>query len=104
MSSPAPPVAVAAAATVAAGLLNVKNIASQKFTSSSTVNSSTPSTSGNNGTNTQQSITPSFNIVGNNGLNQLSQLKQQPVQAYVVSGQVSTAQSLDRNRVRNATL
>jgi hypothetical protein len=94
----------AATAATAAGLLNVKNIASQKFTSSSTVNSSTPSTSGNNGTNTQQSITPSFNIVGNNGLNQLSQLKQQPVQAYVVSGQVSTAQSLDRNRVRNATL
>ena len=94
----------AATAATAAGLLNVKNIASQKFTSSATVNSSTPSTSGNNGTNTQQSITPSFNIVGNNGLNQLSQLKQQPVQAYVVSGQVSTAQSLDRNRVRNATL
>jgi hypothetical protein len=51
-----------------------------------------------------QAVTPNFNIVGNNGLNQLSQLKQGPIQAYVVSGQVSTAQSLDRNRVRNATL
>ena len=53
---------------------------------------------------TNQAVTPNFNIVGNNGLNQLSQLKQGPIQAYVVSGQVSTAQSLDRNRVRNATL
>ncbi len=47
---------------------------------------------------------PSFNVVGNNGLNQLAQLQQQPTQAYVVSGQVTTAQSLDRNRVQNATL
>lgn len=47
---------------------------------------------------------PSFNVVGNSGINQLAQLQQQPVQAYVVSGQVTTAQSLDRNRVENATL
>lgn len=47
---------------------------------------------------------PSFNVVGNSGVNQLAQLQQTPVQAYVVSGQVTTAQSLDRNRVENATL
>lgn len=52
---------------------------------------------------TNQAVTPNFNIVGNNGLNQLNQLKQGPIQAYVVSGQVSTAQALDRNRIRNAT-
>lgn len=52
---------------------------------------------------TNQAVTPNFNIVGNNGLNQLNQLKQAPIQAYVVSGQVSTAQALDRNRIRNAT-
>jgi hypothetical protein len=43
-------------------------------------------------------------VVGNNGLNQLAQLQQQPTQAFVVSGQVTSAQSLDRNRVQNATL
>ena len=49
-------------------------------------------------------ITPNFNIVGNNGTNQLKQLQQAPIQAYVVSGEMSTQQSLDRNRLRNATL
>ncbi len=43
-------------------------------------------------------------VVGNNGLNQLAQLQQQPTQAFVVSGHVTTAQSLDRNRIENATL
>lgn len=47
---------------------------------------------------------PSFNVVGNSGVNQLAQLQQQPVQAFVVSGSVTTAQSLDRNRIENATL
>ena len=47
---------------------------------------------------------PSFNVVGNSGINQLAQLQQQPMQAYVVSGSVTTAQSLDRNRIENATL
>lgn len=94
---------IEAGIAAASGAVNIAKISQTQFTSSTT-GGSTPSVTGNNGTNTQQSITPSFNIVGNNGLNQLSQLKQQPVQAYVVSGQVSTAQSLDRNRVRNATL
>lgn len=47
---------------------------------------------------------PSFNVVGDSGVNQLAELQQQPTQAYVVSGEVTTAQSLDRNRVQNATL
>ena len=49
----------------------------------------------------------SFNIVGQNSNNQLAQTiagqQQQPVQAYVVSGNVSSAQSLDRNRIDTAT-
>jgi hypothetical protein len=95
---------IEAGIAAASGAVNIAKISQTQFTSSATGGGSTPSNSVGGGTNTQQSITPSFNIVGNNGLNQLSQLKQQPVQAYVVSGQVSTAQSLDRNRVRNATL
>jgi len=47
---------------------------------------------------------PQFNVVGDSGINQLAQLQQQPTQAYVVSGEVTTSQALDRNRVENATL
>lgn len=47
---------------------------------------------------------PNFNVVGNNGLNQLAQLQQQPVKAYVVGSEVSTQQALDRNRITNAQL
>ena len=47
---------------------------------------------------------PSFNVVGDSSVNQLAQLQQQPVQAFVVSGEVTTSQALDRNRVENATL
>ena len=48
-------------------------------------------------------IAPKFNIVGGSA-NQLNTLQQQPIQAYVVSGDVTSAQSLDRNRIKNATL
>lgn len=49
-------------------------------------------------------MAPNFNVVGNNGLNQLAQLQQQPIKAYVVGAEVTTQQALDRNRVTNATL
>jgi hypothetical protein len=61
-----------------------------------------PSTDGGGGGGGSQA--PSFNVVGNSGMNQLAQIQQQPMQAYVVSGSVTTAQSLDRNRIENATL
>ena len=47
---------------------------------------------------------PNFNVVGNNGMNQLAQLQMQPVKAYVVGSEVSTQQALDRNRITNAQL
>lgn len=47
---------------------------------------------------------PQFNVVGNNGMNQLAQLQQQPIQAYVVSSEMTSAQSLERNRINNATI
>jgi len=50
---------------------------------------------------------PSFNIVGQNPNNQLAQTigaqQRQPIEAYVVSGNISSAQSLDRNRINTAT-
>lgn len=62
------------------------------------------STGGGGGGTGSGVVSPTFNVVGNNGINQLAQLQQQPLQAYVVSGEVTSAQALDRNRMKNATL
>ena len=98
--------AVAAAMAVATGILNVKKIASTKFEGGSVPSGGGGGSVGGGSISggMSGSQAPSFNVVGNNGLNQLAQLQQQPTQAYVVSGQVTTAQSLDRNRIQNATL
>lgn len=54
---------------------------------------------------TSQSQPATFNVVGNTGANQLAQtLGQQPLQAYVVAGDVTTAQSLERNKIQQSTL
>ena len=54
------------------------------------------------------SIPPSFNTVGASGTNQLADAiggqSQIPVQAFVVSGQVTTAQELDRNIIDDASI
>lgn len=100
-SAPAPYNFIAMAATIAAGLVNVKAIASTKFEGTATSGGSTPTSAGGG---TSSAMTPQFNIVGNSGINQLAQIQGQPIQAYVVSGQITTAQSLDRNKIENATL
>ena len=97
----------AAAAAVAGGLANVKAISQ----------TSTPQTSGMGGTSPSvsspsrpapPSVPPAFNIVGASGTNQLAEAiggqAQQPVKAYVVSNDVSTAQELDRNIVEGASI
>lgn len=63
-----------------------------------------PGTGGGGGAGGGGSMTPQFNTVGNNGINQLAQLQQQPTMAYVVSGQVTSQQALDRNRQQNSSL
>ena len=83
----------------AAGAVQVAKIASTQFTSSAT----SADAGGNNGGAPTMSA-PQFNVVGQSGLNQLASLNQQPIQAYVVSGQVTSQQALDRNRLENATL
>ena len=104
LASAPPPLSFAfAGAAITAGLLNVKNIASQQFSGGASSGGgggggSTPNLS------TPQSVQPNFNIVGDSGVNQLDALKSQPSKVYVVSGEVSSAQALDRNRQRNATL
>ena len=98
-SSPPPFNYIAMAAAITAGLVNVKKIASQQFNSSS-------SSGGAGGSNapTAAPMTANFSTIGSSGINQLAQLQQTPTQAYVVSGEVTSAQALDRNRVQNATL
>jgi hypothetical protein len=80
----------------------VAKIASQKFEGGSQGGGGgAPAGGGGGGV---QMAAPQFNTIGSSGINQLATLQQQPVQAYVVSGEVTSAQSLDRNRVQNATL
>jgi len=51
---------------------------------------------------------PQFNVIGQGGANQIAQSiagqEQQPLKAYVVSNDVTTSQSLDRNIVNNASI
>jgi hypothetical protein len=84
---------------IAAGFKNIKAIASVKVPNDSG-GGNVPSGGGGGGS----VISPNFNVVGNSGINQLAQLQQQPAKAYVVSSDVTSGQSLDRNRIENATL
>jgi hypothetical protein len=49
---------------------------------------------------------PRFNVVGTSPVNQIAQVvgNQAPIEAYVVSSKVTTAQALDRNKIVSATL
>jgi len=92
--------AIQASLTAAFGAAGIAKIAAAKFGGSGGGESSLNSPSGSGG----GVMSPSFNVVGNSGMNQLAQIQQQPIQAYVVSGEVTSAQALDRNRIKNATL
>ena len=95
--------AVAAGIATASGLGRVAQIAKTQFNSSS----SNAGGGGDNGAGSlpqQAQQAPQFNIVGNASANPLAQLGNAPMQAYVVSGEVTSAQSLERNRIKSATL
>ena len=95
---------IEAGMAAASGAVSIAKIAGTQFggfdTGKSGGGGNNPSTPNNN--MTQGVITPNFNIVGNNGQNQLGQLGS-PIQAYVVSSDMTSQQQLDRNRLRNAT-
>jgi hypothetical protein len=63
---------------------------------------------GGRGVSTPTPQAPSFNIVGASAENQLAQTladaTQKPIKAFVVAGDVSTAQSLDRNIIQESSL
>jgi hypothetical protein len=101
---PAQPFIMAGAAIVS-GLANVATIAKTQFSGGASGGgggaSAPPSIGGG-------SSPASFNVVGNTGVNQLAEglgnQNQQPIQAFVVGSEVTTQQSLDRNKIETATI
>jgi hypothetical protein len=93
---------LASAGAIAMGLINIKKIKESQFEGGTT-----PSASDGGGADIGSggaTQAPQFNVVGNNGMNQLAQLQQKPVQAFVVSSEMTSAQALERNRINNATI
>lgn len=101
-SAPPPFNFISAAATVAAGIANVRQIARTKEPQAPV------GVSTGGATSIPASTPPAFNVIGTTGTNQLAEAiagqTQKPVRAYVVSNEVTSAQSLDRNIVSEATL
>ena len=92
---------IAAGISGAFAALQIANIAKAKFDDggdSSDMTSAPGSVGG-------ETSAPSFNIVGDSGINDLEGLGQPaPIQAYVTSQDVTSAQGLDRARIENATI
>ena len=93
---------IAAGIATATGLANVAAIAAQKFKAPS---KQKPSEEEGGGGLTSPTQPPSFNVVGASGFNQVAGVlgQQQPLQAYVVAGDVTTAQQLQNNTIQQAT-
>jgi hypothetical protein len=88
----------------AMGALQIAKIAKTQFEGGASADTSGGGGGGGGGVTAPTMSAPQFNVVGQSGVNQLASLGQQPIQAYVVSGQVTSQQALDRNRLANATL
>lgn len=95
-------------AAQAVGIISSIRSATSKAKASVSLPSSSSISSGVRSAAPQAPQAPSFNLVGQGGTNQLAEAigsqSQQPVRAYVVSNDVTTAQSLDRNIVESASL
>lgn len=91
------------ATTAAIGFKSVKDIL--KTNPKSTGGGASSSATGAQST---QAAAPQFNIVGQGGANQLAESigsqTQEPIQAYVVSNDVTTAQSMQNNIVQGAAI
>jgi len=97
---------VAAGIATAAGLTRVAAIAKTKFKGGGGGASGGGGGGATGSVSLPSESTPAnFNIVGNSNTNQLMEgLQNNPVKTYVVSGDVTSAQSLDRNQIKTATL
>ena len=89
-------IGIASAATATA-----KGLSALKTGGSPIKGGNLPSGAAGGGTPVQA---PNFNIVGENNVNQLAELQQQPTKAFVVSSEVTSAQALDRKVEDFATL
>ena len=92
--------------TIASSAKAIQSINSEsKVAASSTVGASS---GGGGGGGAPVSQPPAFNIVGASGTNQLADAiggqSQQPIKAFVVSNDVTSAQSMDRNIVSGASI
>lgn len=110
LAGPAAPIAgplATAASYLSSATMIASNIAKAKKLLSSG-GSATPASGGGGGGGGAAPAAPSFNVVGASPTNQLAQTignqQQQPIKAYVVSNDVTTAQSLDRNIISSASI
>jgi hypothetical protein len=101
---------IQAAAIIASGFKNVKSIlATEDPAPPAELGASTPAGGAEPTvppTPEAQSLPPAFTTVGASGINQIADVlgESKPQRAFVVSGDVSTAQELDRNIVQSASL
>ena len=93
---------IGAAGIIASGLANARSIMAVETPDGESV--SAPSISNNLQAPSQAA---QFNIVGQSGINQLaesiSQQGKQPMRAYVVGGDITSSQELERKRIKTAT-
>ena len=96
---------VAAGIATALGLAQVAMISKQQFIGSA---SATPPSVGSSSVSGNGVQAPDFNVVGQSSSNQIASViqsqMQKPIRTYVVSKDVSTAQEMDRNIVKTASL
>jgi len=104
-SAPPPFNFISAAAVIAGGIANVKKITA---TPEPKAPSFAKGSRGGGGVSVPAPQAPSFNVVGTSGSNQLAETiagqTKQPMKAYVVASDVTTAQSLERNIVSSASI
>ena len=97
--------AVAAGISVASGIAKVAMIAKTQFNSNGGGGGGGGDKLDSLPAATAAATPANFNLVGNSGTNQLLQgLQNQPLQAFVVGGDVTSQQSLDRNRITTASI
>lgn len=89
---------IAAGTVATTGLASIVKIASTQFGSGGG-GGSNPVPTGGGGV-----IAPNLNVVGDTGINQLATLQQQPVKAYVVSNDITSAQQFDLKVQQTASL
>lgn len=92
---------IEAGIAAAIGGANIAKIAATQFGGFGDAEDTVKTKTTNISAPTAQPSQVNFNTVQASGVSQLANL--QPVKAYVVSGDVTTQQALDRNRIQNAT-